>query len=88
MTSTFLHRELELIRGDVTALFSSSPELLGVAKPPTDAGVYMLLEDKEIVYVGETRGTNGLRNRFNNHISGDDTHAAQGNLKLACTRFG
>ena len=81
MSSVFLNREFELIRGDVTALLSSPPVLLGLATPPNDRGVYVFWKDAKIKYVGEAKGNKGLRDRVGKHISGDDSHAIQRALK-------
>jgi len=71
-------RALELMGDDVAALLAFSPVSLGVANPPNVPGVYMLLVDDEIVYVGEAKGAKGLRDRLlSKHISGDDNHAIQ-----------
>ena len=53
--------------------------LLGIANPPNVSGVYMLLMDDEVMYVGEAKGAKGLREQqfLSKHISGDDTHAIQ-----------
>ena len=78
MPKVSLDRAFELIRDDITALLTSSPVLLGVANPPNVFGVYMLLVDDEILYVGEAKGRKGLRDRLlSKHISGDDNHAIQ-----------
>ncbi|MGB8742469.1 MAG: hypothetical protein WCD52_20155 [Xanthobacteraceae bacterium] len=77
MASAFLDREFGLIRSDVAALLASSPALLGTANPTSERGVYMFWKDDEIKYVGEAKGSKGLRDRFSKHISGDDGHAIQ-----------
>jgi hypothetical protein len=76
-------RALGLVGDDATALLAFSPVPLGTANPPNLTGVYMLLVDGKIVYVGEAKGANGLRDRLcNKHISGDDNHAIQRAFKL------
>jgi hypothetical protein len=71
-------RALGLVGDDVAALLAFSPVSLGAANPPNVTGVYMRLVDSEIVYVGEAKGANGLRDRLlSKHISGDDNHAIQ-----------
>ena len=64
MPKVSVDRALELIRNDVAALLASSPVSLGVADPPNVLGVYMLLVDNKIVYVGEAKGAKGLRDRL------------------------
>lgn len=69
---------LDLVRRDVAALMAVTPTLLGLAQPPRDRGVYMLLLGDEIKYVGEANGSGGLRDRLKSkHLSGDDGHAIQ-----------
>lgn len=63
-------------------LLSQSEVLLGEADPPETSGVYLLLLNGEIRYVGEAKGSGGLRDRLlRKHISGDDKHAIQRALK-------
>jgi hypothetical protein len=43
----------------------------------------MLLVDDAVMYVGEAKGSKGLRDRLlSKHISGDDNHAIQRAYKL------
>lgn len=78
MPKVSIDHALELIGDDVAALLASSAVLLGIANPPNVSGVYMLLMDDEVMYVGEAKGAKGLRDRLlGKHISGDDTHAIQ-----------
>lgn len=69
---------INLIKLDIERLLYIAPVLLGVASPPRKNGVYMLLEGDVIRYVGEAKGSGGLRDRLlSKHISGDDRHAVQ-----------
>jgi hypothetical protein len=66
------------MRHDITKLLAEKPTLLGQARPPNGYGVYMLLVGSDIMYVGEAKGSEGLRDRLlRKHISGDDNHAIQ-----------
>ena len=73
-----LDNALSLILKDVEALMANNPVVIGEAKPPNDHGVYMLLVDGVVMYVGEAKGSKGLRDRIlSKHVSGDDNHAIQ-----------
>lgn len=66
------------IAGDVRAVLSASPVPLGKATPPSTSGVYLLSVGEKITYIGEAKGSGGLRDRLlSKHVSGDDTHAIQ-----------
>src|SRR5216683_583889 len=78
MTLSSLDELLPLIRDDIAKLLAEKPTLLGQANPPNVYGVYMLLVDSDVMYVGEAKGGEGLRDRLlRKHISGDDNHAIQ-----------
>lgn len=80
---TSLDEAFNLVRDDVAKLLSTAPEALGNAKPPNVHGVYMLLVGGAVMYVGEAKGSKGLRDRLlSKHISGDDDHAIQRAYKL------
>ncbi len=64
MPKVSIDHALELIGDDVAALLASSAVLLGIANPPNVSGVYMLLMDDEVMYVGEAKGAKGLRDRL------------------------
>lgn len=69
---------LQSIELDVRALLSAAPVLLGDADPPAVNGVYMLSVGDVVKYVGEAKGSGGLRDRLlRKHLSGDDSHAIQ-----------
>ena len=69
---------LKTIPVDFQSLMAMSPVPLGLADPPSCPGVYMLLVNQDVMYVGEAKGRKGLRDRLlNKHISGDDNHAIQ-----------
>jgi hypothetical protein len=78
MIPSSIDEALKIARDDVTNLLAAVPELLGKANPPDFHGVYMFLVEDKIMYVGEAKGSEGLRDRIlRKHVSGDDTHAAQ-----------
>lgn len=69
---------LRSIENDIAALLSVAPVLLGRADPPAVNGVYMLSIGDVVKYVGEAKGSGGLRDRLlRKHLSGDDGHAIQ-----------
>jgi hypothetical protein len=73
-----LDNALSLILKDVEALVANNPVVIDEAQPPNDHGVYMLLVDGVVMYVGEAKGSKGLRDRIlAKHVSGDDNHAIQ-----------
>lgn len=66
----------------IQSLLDSPAVPLRVAAPPEQPGVYALIYNQEIVYIGSANGSSGLRDRLlNKHISGDDNHAIQRALK-------
>lgn len=66
------------LTADVEELMRAPSVSLGVAAPPNSPGVYVLLVDDRVVYVGEARGAKGLKDRLlSKHLSGDDNHAIQ-----------
>ena len=66
------------IAEDVRALLLAEAVPLGRASPPRTSGVYMLSVGQDVAYVGEAKGSGGLRDRLlNKHLSGDDNHAIQ-----------
>lgn len=78
MSSFSIDEAFKSIAEDVASLLALSPVKLGLAKPPNVSGVYMLIVNNLIVYVGEAKGSKGLRDRLlSKHISGDDNHAIQ-----------
>lgn len=73
-----IQASLDLIGADIKALLGAPAVLLGQAKPPDTWGVYALSISDQIVYIGEAKGSKGLRDRLlSKHISGDDNHAIQ-----------
>jgi hypothetical protein len=63
---------------DVSTILNRPAVPLGKANPPTSPGVYIFSVDGVITYVGEAKGSNGLRDRLlRKHVSGDDRHAIQ-----------
>jgi len=78
MSSFSIDEAFKSIAEDVVSLLALSPVKLGLAKPQNVSGVYMLIVNNLIVYVGEAKGSKGLRDRLlNKHISGDHNHAVQ-----------
>jgi hypothetical protein len=83
MTPSSIDEAFTLVRDDIAKFLATEPELLGRARPPNVHGVYMLLVDGAVMYVGEAKGSKGLRDRLlSKHISGDDNHAIQRAYKL------
>lgn len=83
MPPSSVEEAIALVRADVSRLLATTPELLGLARPPNLHGVYMLLVDEDVMYIGEAKGSKGLRDRLlSKHISGDDNHAIQRAYKL------
>jgi hypothetical protein len=69
---------LSNIAEEVRAVVEAPAVPLGKAMPPLTPGVYLLSVGDEITYVGEAKGSKGLRDRLlSKHLSGDDTHAIQ-----------
>lgn len=69
---------LSAIAEDVRALLKVPAVPLGIAMPPSTSGVYLLLVGQNVTYVGEAKGSKGLRDRLlSKHLSGDDNHAIQ-----------
>jgi hypothetical protein len=69
---------LAAIAVDVRTLLASRAVPLAKADPPETSGVYVLSVGEEVTYVGEAKGSKGLRDRLlRKHISGDDGHAIQ-----------
>lgn len=71
------------ISDDVNILLSQPRVALGQAKPPSTHGVYILTVGENVMYVGEAKGSKGLKDRLlSKHISGDDDHAIQRAYKV------
>lgn len=69
---------LSAITEDVHAVLKAPVVPLGSAMPPFTSGVYMLSVGGRVKYVGEAKGSKGLRDRLlSKHLSGDDNHAIQ-----------
>lgn len=82
MTALLIDDALAELKSHLEALMKMEPVLFGKADPPETSGVYMVLENDEIVYIGEAKGGGGLRDRIlSKHLSGDDNHACQRALK-------
>ena len=62
----------------IRQLFEANSYLLGDADPPKNIGVYALFHAGELKYIGEAKGSKGLRDRLlSKHLSGDDNHTMQ-----------
>jgi len=78
MANTPLDDIFRSIGEDVSGILSTMPVPLETADPPNTLGVYILRVENEVMYVGEAKGSKGLRDRLlSKHISGDDNHAVQ-----------
>lgn len=76
--STELQSVVSAISEDVDKILSQTPVPLGHANPTTNTGVYIFSLEDKVMYVGEAKGRNGLKDRLlSKHISGDDSHAIQ-----------
>lgn len=68
----------EEFRTDIESILRMSPVPLRDANLPNEPGVYLLSVEDFICYVGEAKGSQGLRDRvLSKHVSGDDNHAIQ-----------
>ncbi|ELB2162907.1 hypothetical protein QNZ85_004749 [Vibrio parahaemolyticus] len=74
-----LEEILPVVVSDLERLFKMEPILFGEAQPPRKPGVYIIYDHSgKLAYVGEAKGSGGLRDRFlSKHLSGDDSHAIQ-----------
>jgi len=73
-----LKAAISKLESDVEELMKAPSVALGVAAPPNSSGVYILLCEGRAVYVGEARGSKGLKDRLiSKHLFGDDNHAIQ-----------
>ena len=73
-----LNEILFAVAEDVRAVLATPTVPLGTANPPSTSGIYLLSVGEEVTYVGEARGSKGLRDRLlSKHLSGDDNHAIQ-----------
>jgi excinuclease UvrABC nuclease subunit len=63
----------------LSALFSMDAVPFGKANPPKTPGAYVIYDHNgDLGYVGEAKGSGGLRDRLlNKHLSGDDNLAIQ-----------
>jgi excinuclease UvrABC nuclease subunit len=64
---------------DLSALFSMDAVLFGEVNPPKTPGAYVIYDHNgDPGYVGEAKGSGGLRDRLlSKHLSGDDNDAIQ-----------
>ncbi|RYG99598.1 MAG: hypothetical protein EON58_03400 [Alphaproteobacteria bacterium] len=64
--------------GGMASLLAAPAVPLGAADPPCTTGVYALVHEGQIKYIGEAIGSKGLRDRLlSKHLSGDDGHTLQ-----------
>lgn len=62
----------------ISELLSATAVPLGSAEPPPMPGIYALVHEGKIKYIGEAIGSKGLRDRLlSKHLSGDDGHTLQ-----------
>ena len=62
----------------VESLSSATLYFVGDSDPPTTPGVYVFVLNDRAIYVGEAKGSGGLRDRIlRKHVAGDDGHALQ-----------
>lgn len=62
----------------VENLISAPPRCIGESDPPENSGVYVFLIGGQAMYVGEAKGSGGLRDRIlRKHVTGDEGHALQ-----------
>lgn len=57
-----------------------------IAKAPTDDGVYVLYDRREVIYIGKGKGTNGIRSRLQSHKRGDVGRCTQQATAFRCRR--
>lgn len=69
---------LRAIAEDARAVLAAPAVSLGMARPPSTSGVYVLSVAGTMTYIGGAKGSGGLYDRLKNkHMSGDDNHAIQ-----------
>lgn len=62
----------------MSSLLAAPAVPLGSADPPCATGVYALVHEGKIKYIGEAIGSKGLKDRLlSKHLSGDDGHTLQ-----------
>ena len=67
-----------LFEDDINTLIEQAAVPISEAEIPNTSGIYMFLFEDQIVYIGEAKGSGGLRDRITRkHLSGDDSHALQ-----------
>lgn len=67
---------------DVQRLLTCDAVSIANSVLPDSPGVYMFLLEGDIRYVGEARGSGGLRDRVQRkHLSGDESHVLQRTFK-------
>lgn len=80
-----LSKVMPELEGYISKLMDSPRVLFGEANPPRKPGAYIIYDhDKNLSYIGEAKGSGGLRDRLlNKHLSGDDNHAIQRAYKVS-----
>jgi hypothetical protein len=62
----------------VESLSAATPYFIGASDPPNAPGVYVFILNDLAIYVGEAKGSGGLRDRIlGKHVAGDERHALQ-----------
>ncbi len=73
----------EIFAKDINTLVTSAAIPLAEAVIPEEHGIDMFLFQGDIMYVGEAKGSGGLRDRIlSKHLSGDESHALQKSFKI------
>lgn len=74
-----LEKVVPELEGYVSKLMGEETKLFAEANPPREPGAYVIYDhENNLSYVGEAKGSGGLRDRLlSKHLSGDDNHAIQ-----------
>jgi excinuclease UvrABC nuclease subunit len=67
------------IENYISQILASKKVHFGEANPPSTPGAYIIYDERDsLCYIGEAKGSGGLRDRLlSKHLSGDDKHAIQ-----------
>jgi hypothetical protein len=68
MPAISLDQALDFIRDHIQELLAVKPEPLGLPRPQNVFGVYMFLVDLQVMYAGQAKGNDGLRDRMETHF--------------------
>lgn len=79
-----LDKSYKLFAADIQSLLNQEPVALSEADIPAAPGIYMFVYEGETKYIGEAKGSGGLKDRvLSKHVSGDDRHTLQRIFKEA-----